>query len=188
MTKKRIFAALRISSAILWWGALLITCVAVISCITAHFRGEVPRLLGYSVLHIVSDSMEPTIERDSYILIKKSDPADVRKDDVICFYSKDPQIYGYPNTHRVVAEPTLEGGEYRYRTAGDKSGIEDSVPAEGDRLIGVYVRSLSLFTVVMRFVGRHMVLLFAALFLLGAVTALVPLFLKKADAGADKTN
>lgn len=179
MTKKKLLAILKLLPSLLWWGAALLTLVVVVIFLSAHFRGEVPRLFGYSVLHIVSDSMEPTIEKDSYVLIKKTDPAEVRKDDVICFYSTDPQIYGYPNTHRVVAEPTLVDGEYRYVTAGDKSQRPDSVPAEGDRLIGVLVRELGGFTALMHFISRHMILLFAVLFLVCAAAAIVPLFLKK---------
>ncbi len=184
MTKKRIFATVKLAATLLWWGALLLTVAAVVVCLSAHFRGEVPRLFGYSVLHIVSDSMEPTIEQDSYILIKKCDPAEVGADDIICFYSTDPQIYGYPNTHRVVEEPTVENGEYRYVTQGDKGTLPDTYPAEGDRLIGLYVRDLGLLTAVMHFVGRHLIAVFVALFLLMAAFTLVPLFLKKGDGEA----
>lgn len=184
MTKKRIFATVKLAATLLWWAALLLTVAAVVVSLSAHFRGEVPRLFGYSVLHIVSDSMEPTIEQDSYILIKRCDPAEVREDDIICFYSTDPQIYGYLNTHRVVAEPTLEDGEYRYVTQGDKGTLPDTYPAEGDRLIGLYVRELGLLTAVMHFIGRHFIAVLAALFLLMAVFTLVPLFLKKGDGEA----
>jgi signal peptidase I len=179
MTKKRIFATVKLAATLLWWGALLLTVASVVVCLSAHFRGEVPRLFGYSVLHIVSDSMEPTIEQDSYILIKKCDPAEVGEDDIICFYSTDPQIYGYPNTHRVVAEPTVSDGVYQYVTQGDKANEPDRVPATGDRLIGVYVRTLGAFTAMMHFVTKNMILLFAAMFLFCAVTAFIPLFLKK---------
>ena len=181
MTKKRMLAAVRLVASLLWWGALALTALAVTVCLSAHFRGEVPRLFGYSVLHILSDSMEPTIERDSYILIRECEPEDVGKGDVICFYSTDPQILGYPNTHRVVEEPTLENGEYRYVTQGDKGTVPDDYPAEGDRLIGIFVCELGLLSAVMHFVGRHLILLFVAMFLLLATVTLVPLFLKKEE-------
>ena len=181
MTKKRLLGVLKYLPTTLWWGAVLITVVVICVFLTAHFRGEVPRIFGYSVMHIVSDSMETTIEKDSYILIKKVDPADVEKDNIICFYSTDPQIYGYPNTHRVIEDPTVVDGEYRYVTMGDKGTAPDRVPATGDRLIGVYVRTLGGFTAIMHFVTANMILLFAAMFLVCAVTAFVPLFLKKGN-------
>ena len=173
---------MKLSAAVLWWGLLLSTAVVIVVFLSAHFRGEVPRIFGYSVLHIVSDSMEPTIERDSYILIERADPSEVEKDAIICFYSTDPRIYGCPNTHRVVEEPTVEGGKYRYITQGDKCPTEDTVPAEGERLIGIYVRSLPAFTAMMRFVTDHFILLFACFFALCAIAAFVPLFLKKEGA------
>ena len=179
MTKKRLFSVLKHLPTLLWWGALLITGILIVVFLSAHFRGEVPRIFGYSVMHIVSDSMETTIEKDTYILIKRTDPADVEIDDIICFYSTDPQIYGYPNTHRVVAEPTVSDGVYQYVTKGDKANDPDRVPATGDRLIGVYVRTLGAFTAMMHFVTKNMILLFAAMFLVCAVTAFIPLFLKK---------
>jgi signal peptidase I len=186
MTKKRILSALKLAATLLWWGALLLTLVSVVVCLAAHFRGEVPRLFGLSVLHIVSDSMEPTIARDSYILIRAAEPAEVKRDDVICFYSTDPQIYGYPNTHRVVEEPTVVDGEYRYVTQGDKSPTVDRHPAEGDRLIGIFVCELGLFTALMHFITQNMFLLFAVLFLLVAASTLIPLFLKKGDGETQK--
>lgn len=181
MTKKRLYTVLKYLPTVLWWGALLTTGLLIGVFLSAHFRGEVPRIFGYSVMHIVSDSMETTIEKDSYILIKRTDPADVGFDDIICFYSTDPQIYGYPNTHRVVAEPTVSDGVYEYVTKGDKANVPDSVPATGDRLIGVYVRTLGAFTAMMHFVTKNMILLFAAMFLVCAVTAFIPLFLKKGN-------
>lgn len=180
MMKKRFFSAVRLVGSVLWWAAVALTALAVVVCLSAHFRGEVPRLFGYSVLHILSDSMEPTIERDSYILIRECGPEEVAKGDVICFYSTDPQILGYPNTHRVIEEPILENGEYRYVTQGDKGTVPDTHPAEGDRLIGLFVCELGLLTAVMHFIDRHLILLFLAMFLLLATVTLVPLFLKKA--------
>ena len=179
MTKKRLLTSLRLLPSILWWCALLLTALVIGVFISANFRGEVPRIFGYSVMHIVSDSMEPTIERDSYILIKRVDPATVKENDIICFYSTDSAIYGCPNTHRVIGEPILEDGEYFYVTKGDKSPVPDTVSAEGGRLIGVLVRNLVAFTAIMRFVSKHMILLFAAMFLVCAATAFIPLFIKK---------
>ena len=179
MTKKKLLSVLKLIPAILWWGLLLATAVLIVVFLSAHFRGEVPRLFGYSVLHIVSDSMEPTIERDSYILIERADPAEVGYDDIICFYSTDPGIYGCPNTHRVIKDPIVEGEVYRYVTKGDKCPAEDTHLAEGERLIGIFVKALPGFTAMMRFVTEYFIVLFAGLFALGAVAAFVPLFLKK---------
>ena len=186
MKKTKALRALKYVFAGLWWALLLLGTVLVISFLSAHFRGEVPRIGNYSVMHIISESMEPNIERGTYILIKRVPAEDVKKGDVICFYSTDPAIYGRPNTHRVVEEPTVVNGEYRYVTMGDKGIEPDTHPAEGDRLIGLFVRELGLLTAVMHFVGRHLILLFVAMFLLIAVVTVLPLFLKKEEADTKK--
>lgn len=105
-------------------------------------RGKVPSVFGYSVLNIVSGSMEDEIPKDSYILVKRVGADEIKVNDVICFYSTDPQIYGMPNTHRVVKDPILKDGKYEFVTKGDANPSEDKVTAEGDRLIGVYVKTL----------------------------------------------
>ncbi len=124
----------------MWWAVLILSAVLLVFIMSAKLRGEVPKIFGYSVMRIVSGSMEPEIPKDSYILVKETAPEDIKKSDIICFYSDDPMIYGFPNTHRVVEEPYVgEDGDYHYVTAGDNSHGNDSVSARGERLIGRYV-------------------------------------------------
>ena len=61
-------------------------------------------------------------------------------ENIICFYSDDPSIKGYPNLHRVVKPPIQVGDKYEYITKGDANAIEDSVTAKSDNLIGKYVK------------------------------------------------
>ena len=138
-TKKTIETAL---SAI-WWAVLIALVVVISAVFIAKAKGQVPRLFGYSVMRITTSSMEDAIPQGSYILIKKTDPKDIEKDDVICFYSQDPSIYGFPNTHRVIEEPVFDGEKYVYHTMGDNNLIPDAVPASSDMLIGKYVKTLN---------------------------------------------
>ena len=71
MAKKKAFHLLKCVLTGLWWAALLLGVVLVISFLSAHFRGEVPHVGKYSVMHIISDSMEPNIPTGMYILIKQ---------------------------------------------------------------------------------------------------------------------
>ena len=130
----------------LWWIVLILLAALIVNILGAKFTGKVPKLFGYSIMLIVSGSMEPEIPKDSYILIKETDPLEIKKDDVICFYSDDPTIYGYPNTHRVVAEPTYTDEGVRFTTKGDAAYGDDTVPARGESLIGVYVTRLDWLT------------------------------------------
>ncbi len=139
--KARILKAVKISAKVLWWSFTVLLVILLVNILGSKIRGKVPSAFGYSVVKIVSGSMEDTIPRGSYILIKKTPPEDVGTDDIICFYSTDPVIYGVPNTHRV-KEVKNEGGEYKFVTRGDANGAEDKYLAEGGRLIGVYVKTL----------------------------------------------
>ena len=176
MTKKKVFRVLKYALTGLWWTVLLLGAVLVINFLSAHFRGEVPRIGKYSVMHIVSDSMEPSIPKDMYILIKRVPAEEVKKDDVICFYSTDPVIYGRPNTHRVVEQPYEENGELYFVTMGDNNLIPDKEPAKAEHLIGVWVRNLEGFTSFLNFVTQNFIVIFAVLVVLGAGASVATLF------------
>ena len=178
MKNKKALRIIKYVASGLWWAIMLIGAFLIISFVGAHMRGDVPRIGNYSVMNIVSESMEPTIERGSYILIKQVDSEDVKKGDVICFYSTDPNIYGCPNTHRVVEEPYIEDGELKFVTQGDRNLIADSTPAEGDRLIGIYVKNLTVFTKVLSFVSANMPWLLGGLLVVNAVVIIGGMFLK----------
>lgn len=137
--------------------ALIITLISVFS---AQMRGEVPSVFGFSILKVVSGSMEDTIPTGVYILVRRVDPEDVRRDDIICFYSEDPKIYGYPNTHRVVEDPIKTDSGYEYVTMGDANFKPDDYNATSDKLIGKYVKSLPRLTAVASFFTGNYSLLF----------------------------
>lgn len=130
------------SLSVLWWGFTVLLALVLVNVIGAKLTGKVPSAFGYSVVNIISGSMEDEIPQNSYILIKKIDPEDVKRGDVICFYSTDPTIYGMPNTHRVVEDPIVTEAGYEFVTRGDANLINDKVTASGDRLIGIYVKNL----------------------------------------------
>ena len=138
---------------IIWWACTLLLAAILINIIAAKFTGKVPRVFGYSIINIVSGSMEDEIPQDSYILIKKIDASEVKRDNIICFYSTDPTIYGMPNTHRVVEDPIKTDTGYEYVTRGDANFINDKVNARGDRLIGVYVKNLDGLTAFTKFIS-----------------------------------
>ena len=133
-------------AAALWWTATILIAVMIVRILAAKIKGEVPFFFGYSVMNIVSGSMEDTIPEGSYILIQKVDPADVRKGDIICFYSDDPAIRGYPNTHTVVEDPIQGENGLEFVTKGDANPTKDSVNARAEKLIGRHVQNLDFLT------------------------------------------
>ena len=167
MKKNTVLRTIKTVGTSLWWALSLLLVVLVATLLVSHMRGEVPQLFGYSVMNIVSESMEPTIAKGSYILVREVAPDEITSGDVICFYSTDPAIYGYPNTHRVLEKSVADDGSISFVTKGDNSLIPDAVAAEGDRLIGKYVGTLDLLDAMLRFFTEHMLAVFAVLFAAG---------------------
>lgn len=170
---KKATRILKTSLSALWWLCLVGGLVIVVTLIAAHMRGEVPRLFGYSLINIVSGSMEPEIKQGDYILIEEVDPTEVGENDIICFYSTDPTIYGYPNTHRVVEAPYERDGEIYYVTQGDANLLPDKQPAQGSRLIGRYVTDLDALTSFLNFISGNMLLVIVLPLGLGMVAMFV---------------
>ena len=133
-------------AAVLWWVATILVAIMIVRILAAKVKGEVPLFFGYSVMNIVSGSMEDTIPEGSYILIKKADPSEIRKGDIICFYSDDPAIRGYPNTHTVVEDPVQGENGLEFVTKGDANPTKDSVNARAEKLIGKHVTNLDFLT------------------------------------------
>ncbi len=121
----------------LWWLVLIGLVLLIVSIIGAKLKGEVPKIFGYSVMRIISGSMEPEISIGDYILTRECDPESVKPGDIISFYSDDPTIYGMPNTHKVEAITRTENG-IEFVTKGTANPIPDTVSAKADKLIGVY--------------------------------------------------
>ena len=144
--KKKFLAVLRYAAVALWWLALLLVMVLFCGIVGSKYRGEVPYFFGYSVMNIVSGSMEDTIPAGTYILIQKTDASEIKKGDIICFYSDDPAIKGYPNTHTVVEDPIYGENGIEFVTKGDANLLKDEETAKGDKLIGRYVTNLPLLT------------------------------------------
>ena len=140
---KKTIKALKIAAKVFWWGATVVVALLIVSIIGAKIRGEVPYFCGYSVMNIISDSMEDRIPTGTYILIKKTDPAKIEKGNIICFYSDDPDIKGYPNTHMVVEDPIYTENGIEFVTKGTSNPENDKYTAKGDKLyafaFGLYI-------------------------------------------------
>lgn len=111
--------------------ALVALTVYIMVC---NMRGEVAGVFGVSVVKVVTGSMEPSIHVGDYIVLKQTDPDELRAGDVICFYSRDSAIYGKPNTHRIVS--VLDDGSFV--TKGDANPISDTVTVSPETIIGKY--------------------------------------------------
>lgn len=109
--------------------------VIVLLIVVLTKSGEAPNVFGYSVFRVLTGSMEPAIETDSLILVRRIDPSEIKKDDIISFYSQDPSHGGAVNTHRVVSVEQ-DGELWYYTTKGDANQIEDKYIVTSNDLIG----------------------------------------------------
>lgn len=118
----------------------IFTAIAAMVTVATTEPGRAPSLMGVSLLRVVSGSMEPAIAEGSLSVVRAVEPEDIAVGDIISFYSRDSQIYGKINTHRVT-EITEKDGNIAFATKGDASLQDDknvTVPAD---LVGKVVYS-----------------------------------------------
>lgn len=131
---------------------ILFAVFCVIACvlisITAYQKITGKTVIPYSVLWVLTDSMEGTIPARSYILVKEIEPDEIEVGDVITFRSRESAIRGELNTHRVV---DIIGDNEEFVTKGDKPGsVTDSMHVLPEDVVAVYVRNMPVLT----FFGR----------------------------------
>lgn len=117
--------------------------LAICGIIFLMSAGKQVSFFGYQVLRVLTGSMEPTIDENTCIIMKKVDVSQLKKGDIITFISEDPDIYGYYNTHRIyeVKQDDISGETY-YITKGDASMEPDPYPVYQNRVVGIYVKEL----------------------------------------------
>lgn len=104
----------------------------------ATYTGRIPNIFGYHFFRVVSSSMEPSIVDGDCIISKTTSIDEIEIGDIITFYSEDPAIYNFLNTHRVVGIIENEYGEKEFVTKGDSNAGEDVYTAKSNKIIGVY--------------------------------------------------
>lgn len=134
-----------------WAMTAVITLLALLIAVAIFSKATGKRVFSYSILWVLTESMEDTIPVNSYILVKEiEDPSEIVEGDIISFYSRDPQLGGALNTHRVYSVVTP--GQ-QFITKGDNkltNQVPDSYPVNSEDLYGKYVRNLPFMT----FLGR----------------------------------
>lgn len=110
--------------------------------IYSQINHKVPAFFGYSVMNIISRSMEPDIPKNTFILIQRVDPELLKEGDIITFYSSDPTIKGLPNTHRII-QIIFEDNQKLFVTKGDANAIPDLYDVKPEDIIGVYVKNIA---------------------------------------------
>lgn len=99
---------------------------------------QVPQVMGFSILRVLTGSMEPEIPENAMLLVRKTDPETLKAGDVISFYSPDPLLDGALNTHRIL-RVEREGSQIRFITKGDANPAEDQQRVSEDSVVGKVV-------------------------------------------------
>lgn len=135
MIKKIVLYIINTLSVLLIIGSLFVLLTVVMTK-----SGDAPDVLGYSVFRVLSGSMEPTIPVDSLVVVKRVEAEKIKEDDVISFYSQDPALGGFVNTHRVFSVENSQGN-LSFTTKGDANHGPDRYGVASKDLIGkvVYV-------------------------------------------------
>lgn len=130
MKKILSFLALLISAVI-----FVLCMVSFVTIIISSKKNTVPSVFNISVLSLATQSMEPTYRVGDLVVVKKTDVKNLKKGDVISFYSTDPDIYGMPNTHRIFSVDN-SGNSPVFVTKGDNNPYEDLYTVDSDKVIG----------------------------------------------------
>lgn len=135
MLKKVIYGIINTISVLVIAAAIIVLCMVVLT-----EPGKAPEIMGYTVFRVTTGSMEPTYPVDTLIVVKKTNPEQIQKGDIISFYSSDPALDGAVNTHRVVSV-RQEEGQWYYQTQGDANNTADPYEVKSDALLGKVVYS-----------------------------------------------
>ena len=118
---------------------VFVVCLLLLAVVFITPKGEngskVVNIAGYSVMTVVSPSMEPEYKIGDIVIIKKTNASELAKGDVITFSSLDPDLQGGAVTHRInnIIE---EKGRIKFETKGDANKIVDSDLVTEDRIYG----------------------------------------------------
>ena len=130
--------------------------------------GQVPQVMGYSMLRVLTGSMEPDIPEQSMLLVRQTDPETLEVGDVISFFSPDPTLNGALNTHRIVGIED-EGSGLRFVTKGDANVLEDQQTVDARQVVGKVVFVAPLLGKVVSLVSNPLVFGLAILLPLAAM-------------------
>ena len=115
--------------------ALITASLFVLLVVVSTPAGQVPQVMGFSILRVMSVSMEPEIPEQSMLLVHKTDPDALQVGDVITFFSSDPTLNGTLNTHRIIRIDRQRTG-LQFVTKGDANEANDMRPIPYSYLIG----------------------------------------------------
>lgn len=121
--------------------------VIVLGIILISIPFLVPKVMGYHIYDVISESMEPEYPKGCLVLVKPLEPEAVQEGDVITFRMSSSS--DAVTTHRVVG---IEEEQQIFRTKGDANSGQDAEPVTFQRLVGKVVFKIPLLGNYARFI------------------------------------
>ncbi|ETI70139.1 signal peptidase I [Neobacillus vireti] len=121
------------------WIGNIIFALLIIMSISALFSilqskkepGQMPSILGYKVMTVLSGSMEPLLKPGDIVVARPIDLEKVKVNDVITFRNNQHTLV----THRIIDLVTNDG-EVFFQTKGDANNVEDEGLISSEQLEG----------------------------------------------------
>ena len=122
-------------------GVSLSAAVLVLMLAVAAAVIGVPALAGGSAMTVLTQSMEPRLPPGTLVVIRPTDPEDIRVGDVVTYQIRSGEAAVV--SHRVVSK-TYENGELTFITKGDNNPGNDPEPVRAVQIRGTLWYSLPL--------------------------------------------
>ena len=163
---------------------LLVSVLILMSVMTARQRGEMPKILGYSLHVVVTDSMDPLIKPGDFVLARDIKIDKVTEGDSVVFKSVDPDIRDKIIVHSVIGV-NGSGSAIKLTTQGVKTGAQvDPYPVTEANYIGVVKLVSPLLGKVMNFlsdIGNMLFFTFIVLAMIGVIKFVLRIWKKSPD-------
>ncbi len=95
-----------------------------------------PTFFGYCTQRVDSDSMEPELDIGDVIIVKKTNPADLKKNDCISYMGREYPVEGMVVIHQIVEDPREDDGTYYFTTRGIKPGALNDPEINDSQIYG----------------------------------------------------
>ena len=143
------------------WILTIFVVVIMISVFVNRISGKTPKVFGYSIYRIGSDSMTPSLQVGDVILSKSvKDFREIDVDDVITYNCEKGKLAGMSITHKIV-EKNEKDGKYSFITQGTKEGAtRDEYPVEEYQIEGVMICKVPLLGSIIDLLSNKIVFMF----------------------------
>lgn len=144
---------------ILFYAILLSFIVVIANIFSSKKIGQLPSLLGYKFLNVLTGSMSPTFDEGSLIIIKETEEEEIKVGDIITYNFDGSNSI---TTHRVVEVMDTDEGKV-FVTRGDANNVNDPSEVKYRNVEGVVKKSIPRIGEYLQFIGENLIVILGAL-------------------------